>query len=241
MRRPASTARPDRAGTPRLFLLLLFVCAQTLLGQVPKDRTAPQDSREAPAQTAQETVTLDAIMARQSILGHVPDDTRPIKAGDILSFQVFEDEDPVRFLRVNENGTADFPFVGLVQVQGNTCRAVAAILKEKLEEEFYYQATVFIAIEQANPVRGTFVITGEVNRAGEYAIPAGPPYPISKAILAAGNFGAMADRRTVKIQRKGQNEPITVDLRRVFSHGENDIAVEPDDRIFVNKAFLILQ
>lgn len=172
--------------------------------------------------------------------GYIPDNTRKLIPGDIISFQVFEDEDPAIQKRVSEDGYLDLPYVGRFYVEGRTCKQVADDLQLILihELEYYKNATVFLGLEHANPVRGKITVVGEVNRPGEVGIPAVGDFTVSKAILAAGGFNAKADKEKVEFYQHSTGntniKAVIVNVEAIFNGDRSfDPEVKPGDHIKV--------
>ena len=79
----------------------------------------------------------------------VLDDKKRLGTDDFVSFRVVEDRDNVsQRLRVNDNGELEVPYIGLVPAQGRTCRELAYNIKAALEKEYYYHATVILAVDK---------------------------------------------------------------------------------------------
>ena len=77
----------------------------------------------------------------------VLDDKKRLGPDDFVSFRVVEDRDnESQRLRVNDNGELEVPYIGLVPAQGKTCRELAYNIKSALEKEYYYHATVILAL-----------------------------------------------------------------------------------------------
>jgi len=166
----------------------------------------------------------------------VLDDKKRLGPDDFVSFRVVEDRDnESQHLRVNDNGELEVPYVGLVPAQGRTCRQLAYTIKSALEREYYYHATVILAVDRvSDKSRGKIYVYGAVKGQGPQEIPPDEIYTVSKAIIRAGGFGDFADKRKVKITRK-DGQDIVVDLKRVIEQGhtEDDVVLRPDDQIYV--------
>lgn len=180
---------------------------------------------------------LGNILAR----AYVPDETREVIAGDVLRFQVFEDEEAPQFIQINDQGYADFPYLGRKAIEGMTCKGIADMLKVELEERYYYKATVFIAVERENPIRGRVEIVGEVGHQGPLGIPADTEFTLSKAVLAAGGFTQYAKENKVKLIRKnpdGSQSVQEIDVEYIFKTGDRsaDPVLRPNDYIIVPKS-----
>ena len=166
----------------------------------------------------------------------VLDDRKRLGANDYVSFRVVEDRDnESQRLRVNDNGELEVPYVGLVAAQGRTCRDLAYSIKSLLEKEYYYHATVILAVDRVSEKsRGRIYVYGSVKAQGPQEIPADESYTVSKAVIRAGGFGDFANKRKVKVTRK-TGQDFTVDLKRVIEEGhtDEDVALQPDDQIYV--------
>ena len=166
----------------------------------------------------------------------VLDDKKRLGPDDFVSFRVVEDRDnESQRLRVNDNGELEVPYIGLVPAQGKTCRELAYNIKSALEKEYYYHATVILAVDRvSDKSRGKVYVYGAVKGQGPQEIPPGEIYTVSKAVIRAGGFGDFADKRKVKITRK-DGQDMVVDLKRVIEQGhtEDDVVLRPDDQIYV--------
>jgi polysaccharide export outer membrane protein len=166
----------------------------------------------------------------------VLDDKKRLGSNDYVSFRVVEDRDnDSQRLRVNDNGELEVPYVGLVTAQGRTCKELAFSIKNLLEKEYYYHATVILAVDRiSEKSRGRIYVYGSVRTQGPQEIPADESYTVSKAVIRAGGFGDFANKRKVKVTRKN-GQDFTVDLKRVIEEGrtEEDVALQPDDQIYV--------
>jgi protein involved in polysaccharide export with SLBB domain len=167
---------------------------------------------------------------------NVLDDKKRLGPNDYVSFRVVEDRDnESQQLRVNDNGELEVPYAGLIPAAGRTCKQLAYAVKAALEKEYYYNATVIIAVERiSEKSRGKVYVIGSVRGPGPQEIPADETYTVSKAIIRAGGFGDFANKRKVKLTRKS-GEAVVVDLKRVIEQGrsDEDVVLQPDDQIYV--------
>ena len=196
-----------------------------------------QDSSPMPTIPKATTVdppTTSTVMRTNSMT--VLDDKKRLGSNDYVSFRVVEDRDnESQHLRVNDTGELEVPYIGLVPASGRTCKELAYSVKSLLEREYYYHATVIIAVDRVSEKsRGKVYVYGNVKGQGPQEIPADEIYTVSKAIIRAGGFGDFANKRKVRVTRKdGKN--FFVDLKRVIEEGhtDEDLVLEPDDQIQV--------
>jgi len=212
-----------------------FIAAASLV----KPLSLPAQDQNAPAPPIPKAVPADqptssTVMRTNSMT--VLDDKKRLGANDSVSFRVVEDRDnESQHLRVNDNGELEVPYVGLVPASGRTCKELAYSVKTALEREYYYHATVIIALDHVSEKsRGKIYVYGSVKGQGPQEIPADEVYTVSKAIIRAGGFGDFANKRKIRVTRKdGKN--FIVDLKRVIEEGhtDEDLVLQPDDQIHV--------
>jgi protein involved in polysaccharide export with SLBB domain len=178
--------------------------------------------------------TTNTVMHTNSM--DVLDDKKRLGRNDYVSFRVVEDRDnDSQHLRVNDSGDLEVPYIGLVPAEGKTCKELAYRIKAALEREYYYHATVILAVDRiSEKSRGRVYIYGSVKAQGPEELPPNEVFTVSKAVIRAGGFGDFANKRKVKVTRKNGHD-FTVDLKRVIEEGhtEEDLVLEPDDQIYI--------
>lgn len=170
------------------------------------------------------------------------DDKHKLAIGDRLSFRIEEDLEDPKPLVVTDSGDLEVPYLGRFPAEGKTCKQIAGELKAALEKDYYYRATVIIAVDLMTKSRGKVYIVGPVHVPGPQDIPSDEVLTLSKAILRAGGFNDFADRHNVKLTRKTAlsakgKQTFTVDVAQIFDKGrtELDMVVEPGDLILVSE------
>jgi polysaccharide export outer membrane protein len=219
----------------RIWALTFLVAASvTEAGLLPAQETSPAMAPPIPKAAAVEPATTNTVMRTNSMA--VLDDKKKLGSNDFVSFRVVEDRDnETQRLRVNDSGELEVPYVGLVQAAGKSCRELAYSVKAALEREYYYHATVIIAVDHiSEKSRGKVYVTGQVKAQGAQEIPADETYTVSKAVIRAGGFGDFGNKRKVKLTRKN-GTTVVVDLKRIIEqgHSEEDPVLQPDDQIYV--------
>ncbi len=197
-----------------------------------QDNTSPIPST---AKSPSGELSTDSTVMRTNSMA-VLDDKKKLGPNDYVSFRVVEDRDnESQRLRVNDNGELEVPYVGLVPAEGKSCKELAYTIKGLLERDYYYHATVILAVDRVSEKsRGRVYVYGSVKAQGPQDIPADESYTVSKAIIRAGGFGDFANKRKVKVTRKNGKE-YAIDLKRVIEEGhtDEDMVLQPDDQIYV--------
>lgn len=166
------------------------------------------------------------------------DDSIRLGIGDRLSFKISEDQEDAKPLYVLDSGELDVPYLGRISAQGKTCRELASEIKRELEKEYYYQATVVLSLEQYSRSRRKIYIDGYVRAPGPQDIPSDEVFTLSKAILRAGGFTEFADKKKVRVIRKGSTNSVAVppqfiDVGAILDGGKTDQDVRLDDGDYV--------
>ena len=168
------------------------------------------------------------------------DDKHRLAIGDKLSFRIVEDEEDPKPLVVTDSGELEVPYLGRFPADGKTCKQLANELKTELQKDYYYQATVVVAVDLMTKSRGKVYLVGPVRMPGPLDIPSDEVFTLSKAILRAGGFGDFADKHDVRITRKAapgssQDQTFTVDVGQILDKGktQKDMVLQPGDLIYV--------
>jgi protein involved in polysaccharide export with SLBB domain len=168
------------------------------------------------------------------------DEKHILAIGDRLSFRIEEDEEESKPLIVTDSGDLEVPYIGRFPAENKTCRQLARGIKSALEKEYYYQATVIIAVDLMAKSRGKVYLVGPVRAPGPQDIPSDEVFTLSKAILRAGGFTDFADKHNVKVTRKAKgagavDKSFTVNVAEILEKGktDSDLTLEAGDLIYV--------
>lgn len=172
--------------------------------------------------------------------GYVSDDKYKLRAGDKMSLQILEDREPPKSIVVADSGELDIPYIGRIMAADKTCKQLAQELKVQLEKEYYYRATVVLALDVANKLLGRIYVWGQVRNQGPIDIALNENITAGKAILRAGGFADFANKKRVKVIRAATpgatgKQNLELNMVEILEEGrtEKDIQLQPDDSIIV--------
>jgi protein involved in polysaccharide export with SLBB domain len=174
-----------------------------------------------------------------NLSGYVPDDKYKLRVGDRVAFQIIEDRDAPKSLVVADSGELDIPYIGRVMATDKTCKQLSSECKTLLEKEYYFRATVVIALDAANRLLGRIYVWGQVKTQGPIDIAVNENLTVGKAILRAGGFGDFANKKRVKVVRaaaEGANkQTFELNMVDILEDGktEKDVMLQPEDSIIV--------
>jgi len=176
--------------------------------------------------------------------GYVADDKYKLRIGDRVSFQILEDRDAPKSLIVADSGELDVPYLGRLAANDKTCKQLAAEIKDQLEKEYYYRASVVLALDAANRLLGRVYVWGQVRNQGPIELSVNENLTAGKAILRAGGFGDFANKKKVKLIRPGANgsakQVFELNMVEILEDGqtEKDVALQSDDSVIVGSRLI---
>lgn len=122
-----------------------------------------------------------------------------LAAGDKLRIEVYKDAQLSQSLQVRPDGKVTLPLVGDIAAAGRTSVELRDAIAGALEE-YIAKPVVTVIVTETTPQ--VAYITGEVNKPGALALPAGQ-MSIIQAIAMAGGFTDFANKKDVRVLRKG--------------------------------------
>ena len=176
--------------------------------------------------------------------GYVADDKYKLRLGDKISFQILEDRDAPKCLVIADSGELDLPYLGRIGAVDKTCKQLATEIKSQLEKEYYYRASVVLALDAASRVLGRVYVWGQVHNQGALELSLSENLTAGKAILRAGGFGDFANRKKVKVIRPATNgtakQVFELNMVEILEDGqtEKDILLQSDDSVIVGSRLI---
>lgn len=204
--------------------------------------TAAEPSQGTNAAILTPAAPTNASILPATLSGYVPDDKYKLRAGDKVAFQILEDRDAPKSLTVADSGELDVPYVGRVAAVDKSCKQLAADLKGLLEKEYYYRATVIIALDVANKFLGRIYVWGQVQHQGPIELAVNENLTAGKAILRAGGFADFANKKKVAVVRGSPaatdgagKQKFELNMVEILEDGktEKDMLLLPEDFIIV--------
>ncbi len=158
----------------------------------------------------------------------VPDDY-VVGPGDELRVQMYGKENASYKLKVNRDGSIEFPKLGPISVAGLTFQQVSDTLQSRIAEQF-------IGVESAisfGALRTMQIfVMGDAYRPGAYNVNA--LTTVSQALQIAGGIDTVGSLRKIQVKRAGQTVQ-NVDLYKMLIWGNTaqDIRLRAGDTIFI--------
>jgi len=159
-----------------------------------------------------------------------------LSPNDIVLVKVFEEPDLDSQHRISQDGTINFPLIGVVQISGRTVAQAAATLRDRLLKGYLRNPQVRVNVIEYASRRIT--VLGQVQRPGSYVLPSEERVDLLQAIAMAGGFTRLADEGKVLVRRNvnGVETIIKVNAHAETKNSSSQLfEVQPDDKITVGE------
>jgi protein involved in polysaccharide export with SLBB domain len=159
-----------------------------------------------------------------------------LSPNDIILVKVFEEPDLDSQHRVSQDGTINFPLVGVIQISGRTVAQAASTIRDRLLKGYLRNPQVRVNVIQYASRRIT--VLGQVQKPGSYVLPSEERVDLLQAIAMAGGFTRMADEGRVRVRRNvnGVETILKVNVHAETKNSSSELfEVQPDDKITVGE------
>lgn len=177
-----------------------------------------------------------SILVAVSLHGSAALASAPLKAGDVVSVNVFDEASLTGVFKVGSDGSMVFPLLGALEADGKTTSELAAHIESLLEASYIRDAQVAVAMSEESVLPPNSVtVIGQVTEPGKIAFAAGSEIDVFTAIASAGGLSERADRNHIELKRRVGNDltskVIGLEKDRVLKLQDGDtliIAAKPD-------------
>lgn len=150
--------------------------------------------------------------------------TYVLNVGDTIQINVLGQPGLSFKTRLTGDGTMDYPFLGRIQIAGNSVRAVQRIITRGLKNGYLVDPQVRVSVIAFRPI----YVRGAVNRPGAYPYSIG--MTVGNAIAAAGGLNIRASKDEIYILP----EETPPDRRQQARMGTE---ISPGETIIVEESF----
>ncbi|MDP6414113.1 MAG: polysaccharide biosynthesis/export family protein [Gammaproteobacteria bacterium] len=181
------------------------------------------------------TLTLASAQAAESEETTASAPIRPpytVNPGDILSIEVWKEEDLRRQVIIRPDGSFSFPLTGDIRAEGKSIEQIRQAVTKKIET---YIPDPVVTVAAENLGGNIVYVIGQVNRPGEF--PAAGQPDVMQALSMGGGMTAFAQLGDIKILRRMNGKLIAIpfdykDIEKGKRLHQN-IVLEPGDVVVV--------
>lgn len=153
----------------------------------------------------------------------------PIKSGDRIRVEVFNEAALSGAFEVTSTGTINFPLLGKLIVSGKTVDQVNLEIEARLEQDYIRDAQV--SVDMAGRRAQSLKVIGQVANPGEMQFEAGVAIDLFTAVTSAGGPTAYADTRRIELKRHVEGEItgvlLNLDLQKSYALRDGDMVIVP--------------
>ena len=180
---------------------------------------------------AQSSVPSVALPAADSSGGEL------LKVNDLVRFTVYKEDDMTTEARIDKSGDIVLPLLGSVHIAGKTVPEAAEELRSRLDKDYIINPQVSLTIMEY--AQQWVTVVGEVQRAGQVAIPPEGGLDLVGAIALAGGYSRVADPSNITVRRvvNGRDVVLKVDAQKLARDSRAaTFLVQPGDTISVGQS-----
>jgi protein involved in polysaccharide export with SLBB domain len=134
-----------------------------------------------------------------------------IQPGDVLEIQIAGESGMSKSYPVDTTGAVTLEMLGSIPVVGRTPEQVAGALKARLR---HYLRHPHVVVTRGAALRMEILLSGELTRPGLVTV--GPGVGLLEVVAAAGGLTPDADGSRATLTRRGETQPILVDVARLL-------------------------
>lgn len=156
-----------------------------------------------------------------------------IAEGDVLSIILVDYPNinaSTASLSVDQQGLVQIPLIGRIKASGMSVPQFTSKLRSQLQRYLKYSDPQVKIIEYAG---NSFIIDGQVIKAGEFNI-TDAPVSLYSAISMAGGISPTGDSNNITLNRNGISYNINLQSLREIGSSANQIYVQNGDSIFID-------
>ena len=163
-----------------------------------------------------------------------------IQPSDLISVQIFQEEDLKRDVRVSQEYSITLPLIGKVYVKGKTVHQAESMIRELYDHDYLVNPQVNLVV--VDYAKRSVNILGAVGSPGVVLFPQEQGLTLVDAISRAGGFNRLADRKKVKLTRTnsdGKAETYMIDVDAlIVGKSSNQWLLLVNDVIYVPESIL---
>jgi polysaccharide export outer membrane protein len=209
-------------------LELLLTCAlsfSSLQAQSASDADKNAAQAAPASTTAQQTVAAPGVAT--------DDDSYVIGVDDVLSINVWKENDISRSVPVRSDGKISLPLVGEVTAGGKTPKALKGEITDKLKS-YISEPEVTVIVQEMRSKK--FNILGQVARPGSY--PLTSSMTILDGLSLAGGFRDFAKKKAIYVLRKkadGTDDRLPFNYNEVIKgkNSQQNVKLIPGDTVVI--------
>jgi polysaccharide export outer membrane protein len=168
-------------------------------------------------------------------IGMVVGENYVLKPSDVVSVEVYQEDDLNKSVRVEGDGTVALALIGKVKVAGMTVAEAQSLIKDLYNRDYLVDPQVSLLVVQFSPK--VVHILGSVNSPGVVEIPPDRDLTLTEAIAGVRGVSRLGNPRSITIKRvdkDGRARQMEVNFSRIVTDPNvKDVVLQEGDTIWV--------
>ena len=158
-----------------------------------------------------------------------------LKPSDIITVEVYQEQDLRKEVRIEGDGTVALALVGKVKIAGMTVAEAQSLITELYNRDYIVNPQVSVLVTNFSPK--IIHVLGQVNSPGVVQIPPDRDLSLTEAIAAVRGVTRLGNPKSITIKRvddDGRARQMEVNFNRIVSDPDTkDINLKEGDTVFV--------
>lgn len=212
----------------RLFLFILALLATSLVHAQEGDFGGSSSNGGSGTGTG-------ARSGGSSGVGIIVGENYVLKSSDVVTVEVYQEEDLSKTARVEGDGSVSLALVGKVKIAGMTVGEAQSLITDLYNRDFIVDPQVSLLVTSFSPK--VVHVLGSVNSPGVVEIPPDRDLTLTEAIAAVRGISRLGNPRSITVKRvdsSGRAEQMEVNFSRIVTDANTkDVILQEGDTIWV--------
>lgn len=210
---------------------LLFACSFIVLGT---HLPAQDDGDNSFGNPSSGSASIGSNSSSSGV-GMVVGENYVLKPSDVISVEIYKEDDLNKSVRVEGDGSVALALIGKVKIAGMTVAEAQSLITDLYNRDYLVdpQISVIVVSFSSKVVR----ILGSVNRPGVVPIPPDRDLTLTEAIAGANGVSRLGNPKSITIKRvdeSGRARQMEVNFSRILTDPNvKDIILQEGDTIWV--------
>ncbi len=168
-------------------------------------------------------------------IGVIVGENYVLKPSDVISVEVYQEEDLNKDVRIEGDGTVALALIGKVKVAGMTVAEAQSLITDLYNRDYLVDPQVSLLVVNFSPK--VVHILGQVNGPGMVQIPPDRELTLTEAIASVGGVSRLGNPKSITIKRvdeDGRARQMEVNFNRIVTDPDvKDITLKEGDTVWV--------
>lgn len=158
-----------------------------------------------------------------------------LKSSDVVTVEVYQEEDLSKTARVEGDGSVSLALIGKVKIAGMTVGEAQSLITDLYNRDYLVNPQISLLVTSFSPK--VVHVLGSVNSPGVVEIPPDRDLTLTEAIAAVRGVSRLGNPRSITVKRvdaNGRAEQMEVNFNRIVTDANTkDVILQEGDTIWV--------